>query len=118
MADLQLGDYYGSTVNRAARLRSIAHGGQTVISGSTWELVQDELPDGVTVTDMGHHRLKDLTRPEHVLPINIAGLDSTFPALASLDALPNPLPRSYGEVVKDLTNLSHEVRLAVSLGHT
>ena len=62
MADLQLGDYYGSAVNRAARLRAIAHGGQTVMSGSTWELVQDQLPAGVTVTDMGRHRLKDLIR--------------------------------------------------------
>ena len=35
MADLQFDDYYGSAVNRAARLRGIAHGGQTVMSGST-----------------------------------------------------------------------------------
>ena len=45
-AELDDGDYYGSTVNRAARLRGIAHGGQTIISGATWELVQDTLPPG------------------------------------------------------------------------
>jgi class 3 adenylate cyclase len=66
MAELETGDYYGSAVNRAARLRAIAHGGQTVLSGATFELVQDRLPTGVTMTDMGRHRLKDLTRPEHV----------------------------------------------------
>lgn len=63
-ADLRWGDYYGSAVNRAARLRNIAHGGQTVMSAATWELVKDQLPDGVTVQDLGEHGLKDLTRPE------------------------------------------------------
>lgn len=113
-AELQLGDYYGSAVNRAARLRAIAHGGQTVMSRSTWELVRDTLPTDVTVVDMGDHRLKDLTRPEHVYQINVAGLEDAFPPLASLDAVPTNLPvqvtefigrdRELGEVV-DL--LSH-----------
>ena len=71
-ADLQLGDYYGSEVNRTARLRAIAHGGQTVMSQSTWELVRDRLPDGVTVRDMGEHGLKDLTGPERVYQLNVA----------------------------------------------
>ncbi len=90
-ADLQLGDYYGSAVNRTARLRAIAHGGQTVMSASTWELVQDELPKGVSAQDMGEHRLKDLTRPERVYQINVDGLDGSFPPLDSLDAVPNNL---------------------------
>jgi len=79
LAELEFGDYYGSAVNRAARLRAIAHGGQTVLSGSTFELVQDHLPRGVTVTDMGAHRLKDLTRPEHVFQLNVEGLNDSFP---------------------------------------
>ena len=91
-ADLELGDYYGSAVNRAARLRAIAHGGQSVMSASTWELVQDDLPPGVTVRDMGEHGLKDLTRPEHVYQIDIVGLPDSFPPLASLEAVPNNLP--------------------------
>ncbi len=98
-ADLQLGDYYGSVVNRAARLRAIAHGGQTVMSRSTWDLVRDRLPDGVTVRDMGEHRLKDLTRPEHVYQLNVAGLPDAFPPLASLDAIPNNLPIQLTELV-------------------
>ena len=99
VADLQLGDYYGSTVNRAARLRAIAHGGQTVMSGSTMELVQDQVPSGVTIHDTGEHGLKDLTRPERVYQIDIEGLPNTFPPLASLDATPNNLPVQLTEFV-------------------
>jgi len=91
-ADLQLGDYYGASVNRAARLRAIAHGGQSIMSASTWELVQDEPLAGITIHDMGEHGLKDLTRPEHVYQIDVAGLADSFPPLASLDAVPNNLP--------------------------
>jgi predicted ATPase/class 3 adenylate cyclase len=98
-ADLQLGDYYGSDVNRAARLRAIAHGGQTVMSRSTWELVRTWLPDGVTVRDMGEHGLKDLTGPERVYQVNIAGLPDDFPPLASLNAIPNNLPIQLTELV-------------------
>ena len=98
-ADLQLGDYYGSAVNRAARLRAIAHGGQTVMSGATWELVRDRVPDGVTFRDMGEHRLKDLTRPERVFQVVLEGLPDRFPPLASLDAIPNNLPVQLTEFV-------------------
>ena len=115
VADLQMGDYYGSAVNRAARLRSIAHGGQTVMSGSTWELVRDELPDGVSITDMGTHRLKDLTRPEHVLQIDVEGLDSTFPPLLSLDAIANNLPEQLTEFIGREAELAEAERL---LGET
>jgi predicted ATPase/class 3 adenylate cyclase len=91
-AELQLGDYYGPAVNRAARLRSIAHGGQTIMSEATWQLVQDHLPEGVTVVDMGRHGLKDLSRPEHVYQLNVRDLPTDFPPLKSLDAVPNNLP--------------------------
>jgi class 3 adenylate cyclase len=98
-ADLRLGDYYGAAVNRAARLRAIAHGGQTIMSASTWELVQDDLPAEVTIRDMGEHGLKDLTRPERVYQIDIFGLADSFPPLASLDAVPNNLPVQLTEFV-------------------
>jgi predicted ATPase/class 3 adenylate cyclase len=120
-ADLVLGDYYGPTVNRAARLRAIAHGGQTVCSASTFELVQDQLPDGVTVTDMGTHRLKDLTRPEHVFQLNVSGLENSFPPLNSLDAVANNLPEQMTELIgrdtelADLKMLLSETRLLTVL---
>jgi class 3 adenylate cyclase len=66
-ADLRGGDYYGTTVNRCARLRSLAHGGQTLISLASEQLVRDELPRGVQLKELGRHRLKDLTQPEHVV---------------------------------------------------
>src|SRR5215218_8022148 len=65
-ADLREGDYYGSEVNRCARLRSAGHGGQTLLSEVTYGLVRDTLPPGVALLDLREHRLKDLTRPERV----------------------------------------------------
>ncbi len=58
--DVQLrdeGNYAGTTINKTARLRDLAHGGQTVISAATEEMVEDQLPDGVWLTDLGRHPL-------------------------------------------------------------
>jgi len=110
-ADLQLGDYYGSVVNRAARLRAIANGGQTLISGSTYELTRDHIPEGVTIRDMGAHGLKDLTRPEHVFQLDVEGLETEFPALKSLDAVPNNLPQQLTEFVGREEELDASKRL-------
>src|SRR5215471_11399136 len=49
------GNYIGPTVNRAARIRDLAHGGQTVLSRTTEDLVADVLPAGAWLTDLGHH---------------------------------------------------------------
>ena len=57
-SELREHDYYGPVVNRCARLRGIAHGGQVVLSQVTSELVQDALPEGVSLRDMGTHRLR------------------------------------------------------------
>src|SRR5262249_34192195 len=62
-AELRDGDYYSTAVNRCARLRAIGHGGQTLLSQATCELVRDTLPPGVSLQDLGRHRLKDLQRP-------------------------------------------------------
>ncbi|HVR77043.1 MAG TPA: adenylate/guanylate cyclase domain-containing protein [Acidimicrobiia bacterium] len=120
MVDLQLGQYYGTPVNRAARLRGIAHGGQTLISASTWELVKDTLPDGVTVVDHGEHRLRDLTSPEHVFELVIDGLEHDFPPLVSLDATRNNLPIQLTDFigrpeVEEIKRLVREARLVTVL---
>ena len=86
------GNYFGQAVNRAARLRAVAHGGQIVLSGTTRDLVLDRLPEGVELEDLGTHRLRDLARPEHVFGLRHADLPGEFPPLRSLDALPNNLP--------------------------
>jgi len=86
------GDYYGSQVNRAARLEAVAHGGQILISMATHELVLDDLPEDVALIDLGEHRLKGLSRPERIFQVNAAGLGSDFPPLRSLDAPKSNLP--------------------------
>ncbi len=86
------GDYYGSAVNRAARLMSIANGGQIVVSLATEELARDALEDGVSLVDLGEHRLRDLSRPERVFELRASGLLSEFPALRTLDTYPTNLP--------------------------
>ena len=92
VADLRSGDYYGSVVNRCARLRGLGHGEQVLLSLTTRELVADALPAGVSVVDKGHHTLKGLARPENVFQLLIPGLPAEFPPLKSLQNLPNNLP--------------------------
>src|ERR1700680_91354 len=58
------GNYAGPTINRTARLRDLAHGRQTVLSGGTEALVVDRLPPDAWLTDLGTHPLRDLPRPE------------------------------------------------------
>ncbi|MGH2463119.1 MAG: adenylate/guanylate cyclase domain-containing protein [Candidatus Limnocylindria bacterium] len=85
-------NYVGLDVHRAARVASAGHGGQVILSGATQALVAGGLPPGVSLVDLGQHRLKDLSRPEHLWQIAIDGLPATFPAPRTLDATPNNLP--------------------------
>jgi predicted ATPase len=105
-ADFRDGDYYGSSVNRCARLRTAAHGGQTLLSRATHDLVSDNLPAGVELLDLGEHRLKDLQRPEHIFQLAVDGLPSSFPSLNALDVRPNNLP------VRQSTMVGREEELA------
>jgi class 3 adenylate cyclase len=68
-AELRDGDYYGPTVNRAARLRALAQGGQVLLSRVTAELVADQLPAGAGLTDVGMQHLKGLSRAEQVFAL-------------------------------------------------
>jgi predicted ATPase/class 3 adenylate cyclase len=92
-AQLRRKDYYvGRAIIRCARLRAIAHGGQTILSSATRDLVADRLPDGATLRDLGSHRLKDLGQPEHVWQVCHPDLDNDFPSLRSLAAVASNLP--------------------------
>lgn len=75
------GNYVGPTINRAARLRDLAHGGQTVLSSTTGDLVIDRLAEGAFLTDLGSHPLRDLPRPERVMQLCHPGLQNEFPPL-------------------------------------
>lgn len=69
--ELRDGDYFGRAVNRAARLRSLAEGGQILCSGATAELVIDTLSDDVVLADLGVRHLRNLARPEHVFELRL-----------------------------------------------
>jgi predicted ATPase/class 3 adenylate cyclase/DNA-binding CsgD family transcriptional regulator len=82
--EVQLRDddnYIGSTINRTARLRNLAHGGQTVLSGTTEALVIDTLPADVWLTDLGAHELRGVARPERVVQLCHPDLRNDFPPL-------------------------------------
>src|SRR5271167_2483824 len=81
------GNYAGSTINRTARLRDLAHGGQTVLSGATEVMVVDRLPPGAWVTDLGTHPLRDLPRAERVVQLCHPDLVNDFPPLRTSKAL-------------------------------
>jgi class 3 adenylate cyclase len=84
-AELRSAHYVGAPLYRCARLMATAHGGQVLISRATEELVADSLPEGVTLRDLGRHRLRDLSRPEHVYQLLHRDLPADFPPLKSLD---------------------------------
>ena len=75
------GKYMGPTINRAARLRELGHGGQTLLSGTTRDLVFGVLPDRAWLTDLGRHSLRDLSSPERVAQLSHRNLRNHFPPL-------------------------------------
>jgi class 3 adenylate cyclase len=81
------GNYVGPTVNRSARLRDLAHGGQTVLSGTTEDLVIDTLPADAWLAALGAHRLRDLPRPERVAQLCHPDLRNDFPPLRTTDTV-------------------------------
>ena len=117
------GNYMGPTINRTARLRDLAHGGQTVLSGVTYEMVAERLPDGVWVRELGTHALRDLPRPERVVQLCHPDLCNEFPPLriakaAAVLNLPNQLTSFVGRGAQmaDVTRLLDENRLVTLTG--
>ena len=114
-AEAHEGRYAGSTIIRTARLRAVAHGGQTVLSRATAELVSDALPDGLALLDLGSHRLRDLIRAEQVFQVNHRDLPASFPALRSLDRVANNLPAQLTSFVGREEELAQVGRLLASV---
>jgi predicted ATPase/class 3 adenylate cyclase/Tfp pilus assembly protein PilF len=108
-AEVRDGDYFGAAVNRAARLREVAHGGQTLISHSTFALVDERLPPGSLTVDLGTHRLRDLARAERIHELRHSSLAASFPPLRSLNAVPNNLPTELTSFVGREAELSELV---------
>jgi predicted ATPase/class 3 adenylate cyclase len=91
-ADLREGHYYGTPVYRCARLMAAGHGGQILVSQATEQLGGDLLPEGASLSGLGLHRLKDLSRPEPVFELLHPQLQSDFPALRTQERRRTNLP--------------------------
>ncbi len=117
------GNYIGPTINRTARLRDLAHGGQTVLSGATEEIVADHLPPGGWLLPLGSHQLRDLRRPERVIQLCHPDLHNEFPPLrlsehVASQGLPRQLTTFVGRTTQigDLTRILSENRLVTLTG--
>ena len=84
--------YVGIDVHRSARICAAGHGGQILLSRPTSLLIENDLPQGVSLRNLGEHRLKDLQHPEQIFQLLPSGLPDDFPPLNSLNTLPNNLP--------------------------
>jgi predicted ATPase/class 3 adenylate cyclase/DNA-binding CsgD family transcriptional regulator len=124
--EVQLRDefnYIGPTINRTARIRDLGHGGQTVLSGITTDLVCDRLPDDAWLADLGMHPVRDLPRPERVAQLCHPDIRNEFPPLRSArstrsDNLPAQLTTFVGRAgqIDEVRRLVRENRLVTLTG--
>ena len=116
------GDFFGDVVNRAARIMSAAHGGQTLLSQATVSLLANRAPNGVEFQDLGLVRLRDLAFPERLYQVTHPGLRKDFPALRALVAVPHNLPLQVTSFVGreaellEVSALLRETRLLTLVG--
>ncbi len=117
VANLRGGGYFGSVVNRSARIMATGHGGQLLVSDEA----RADCPDA-NVIDLGIHHLKDLSAPERVWQIVIPGLRAEFPPLRSLDRMRANLPTQLSgfvgrsEEIADVLELLESTRLVTLRG--
>jgi predicted ATPase/class 3 adenylate cyclase len=98
-AQVRDGDYFGTEVNRAARLMAVAHGGQVVCSQATADLARPTLVSGCGLVDLGEQYLRNLLAPERVFQLTHPDLPDAFPALRTMDAFPGNLPVQVTEFI-------------------
>jgi class 3 adenylate cyclase/tetratricopeptide (TPR) repeat protein len=125
-AQVEHGDYLGATINRAARVRALARGGQVLLSQATAELVADRLPEGVTLGDLGRVKLKGLDREEEVYQLVAPELVADAPSPAAGEAakwhLPYPITlpadrASFVDRVAELDVVGEQWTVAVADRH-
>ncbi len=91
-------DYFGPTLNRCARILMLGHGGQALLSLAVKESAK-RLQEGAKIVDLGIHRLRDLSEPEHIFQLSNAGHQDEFPPIRSVDDFPNNLPAEVSSFV-------------------
>ncbi len=92
-AELREGDYFGQTLNRAARIMSAGHGGQILISDVVAQVATEHLSAGVSLLDLGEHYLKGVVQAEKIYQIVAPNLQKDFPPLNSISTATNNLPQ-------------------------
>lgn len=121
-AEFREGDYFGGTLNRAARIEAAAHGGQILLSQISVELLQDEDLREIGFKALGEHRLRNLERPEFLFQVTAEDLAGEFPPPRSMEVLPNNLPVQTTSFIgrekemAELRNLLEKTRLLTLMG--
>ena len=116
------GDYFGPSLNRTARLLAAGHGGQVLLSDIAHHFVCQEIPETVTLRDLGEYQLRDLRNPEHIWQLCIADLPGEFPSLQTVNLqrhnLPQQLTSFIGreQAIAEVKNLLAETRLLTLTG--
>jgi predicted ATPase/class 3 adenylate cyclase len=80
------------TVACAQRVMSVSHGGQVLLSQTTHDLLENDLPENIILREMGEHRLKGLHAPMRLYQLVAPGLEQSFPPIQSLSSLSNNIP--------------------------
>ena len=109
-AQLRDGDYYGTAVNRCARMRGVAHAGQTVASAEAVAVARATGSSELVVRDLGEHRLRDIPDAQRLYQVDAAGAPTEFPPLFSLDVVLHNLPVALEPLVgrdRELAQLSN-----------
>jgi predicted ATPase/class 3 adenylate cyclase len=104
-------DYFGTPVNRAARIMAAAHGGQVLVSQPVAALVRERLPDGVSLRDLGVARFRDLTSLERIYQVLHPLIRADFPALRTLATTPNNLPQQVTAFIGRTRELAEGTKL-------
>ncbi|MBN1686455.1 MAG: adenylate/guanylate cyclase domain-containing protein [Spirochaetales bacterium] len=121
-AEERNGDYFGTTLNRTARIMSAGSGDQILLSAATRELLGKELPFNIRLCDLGLKRLKDLSAPQHIWQVDQETWPSEYPPLRALDSWPNNLPFLFTtfigreKEISEITKLLSETRLVTIHG--
>lgn len=115
-AESRDGDYFGPSLNRAARILAIGHGGQVILSAVAAVLARDRLPATLDLLDLGSHRLRDLDRPEQIFQLLVPDLPRSFPPLRSLSTRRSNLPVQVTSFVGREADLA-EVKALVARHH-